>query len=137
MEKLDNWWYRISVKALIYNDKWEFLLCKEKSWVWDLPWWWLDHRENPINCLKRELHEEMWLVAINIEKNPSYFITSHKSTSKTRPWIANVCYKTEVENLDFTESDECVEIWFFDTEMAKGLDLLVNVEVLIKEMEWE
>jgi len=29
-------WYRISVKALIYNEKWEFLLCKEDNWVWDI-----------------------------------------------------------------------------------------------------
>lgn len=131
---IENAWYRISVKALIYNDKWEFLLCKENNWNWDLPGWWLDHRENPINCLKRELQEEMWLITTNINKTPLYFITANKPTSKTRPWIANICYKAEVENFNFTSSDECVEIWFFNTETAKDLNLLVNVEELIKEM---
>lgn len=135
MQNIENWWYRISVKALIYNDKWDFLLCKENNWTWDLPWGWLDHNETPINCLKRELQEEMWLVSKNIDKKPLYFITAHKPTSKTRPWIANICYKTEVENLGFIKSDECVEIWFFDIEDAKKLNLLVNVVELIKEME--
>ena len=135
MQNIENWWYRISVKALIYNEKWEFLLCKESNWTWDLPWGWLDHGENTISCLKRELKEEMWLVAKNIDKTPLYFITAHKSTSKTRPWIANICYKTEVENLDFTKSDECVEIWFFDINSAKKLNLLINVVELIQDIE--
>lgn len=135
MQKIENWWYRISVKALIYNTKGEFLLCKESNWTWDLPGWWLDHNENPITCLKRELKEEMWLVTINIEDKPLYFITAYKPTSKSRPWLANICYKTEVENLDFTKSDECVEIWFFDTKSAKKLNLIVNVIELINEME--
>lgn len=135
MQNIENWWYRISVKALIFNDKWEFLLCKENNWTWDLPWGWLDHNENPINCLKRELQEEMWLITTNINKTPLYFITAHKPTSKTRPWIANICYKTEVKNLDFTSSDECIEIWFFNTETAKKLNLLINVVEVIKEME--
>jgi len=134
MKNIENAWYRISVKALIYNDKWKFLLCKESNWTWDLPWGWLDHNENPISCLKRELLEEMWLKITNIDKVPMYFITAHKPKSKTRPWIANICYKAEVENLNFTSSDECVEIWFFNINSAKNLDLLPNVIELLKEM---
>jgi hypothetical protein len=77
----------------------------------------------------------MWLVASYIDEKPLYFITAHKPTSKSRPWIANVCYETELENLDFTKSDECVEIWFFNIKEAKKLNLLINVEALLKEME--
>lgn len=135
MKNIESWWYRISVKGVIYNDKWEFLLCKESNWTWDLPWGWLDHNENPINCLKRELQEEMWLITTNISNIPLYFITAHKPTSKTRPWISNICYKVEVKNLDFTPSDECVEIWFFNPVTAKKLNLLVNIIEVIKEME--
>ena len=135
MKNIESWWYRISVKGVIYNDKWEFLLCKESNWTWDLPWGWLDHNESPISCLKRELQEEMWLITTNISKIPLYFITAHKPTSKTRPWISNICYKVEVKNLDFTPSDECVEIWFFNPVTAKKLNLLVNLIEVIKEME--
>ena len=134
MKNIENWWYRVSVKAIIYNNKWEFLLCKESNWTWDLPWGWLDHGENPTTCLKRELLEEMWLKITNIDDKPLYFITAHKPKSKTRPWVANICYKTEVENLNFTPSDECIEIWFFNDETARKLNLLVNVNEVINEM---
>lgn len=127
-------WYRISVKALIYNEKWEFLLCKESNGVWDLPWWGLDHGEDIETCLKRELKEEMWLEIININKVPRYFITAHKPESKTRPWIANIIYEVNVKDLNFIASDESIEIWFFNPESAWKLNLLVNVKELLKEI---
>lgn len=105
-------WYRISVKALIYNEKWDFLLIKENNWLWDIPGWWLDHWENFDVCIKREIEEEMGLKVISIDKNPKYFITTHKPESKTRPWLANIFYEVKVKNLNFTPSDECVEIGF-------------------------
>ena len=92
-------WYRISVKALIYNEKWEFLLAKENNWTWDIPGWWLDHWENFDVCIKRELQEEMWLEVVWIDKNPKYFITAHKPESKTRPWLANVFYEVKRYNI--------------------------------------
>ncbi len=134
MKNIENGWYRISAKALIYNEKWEFLLCKEDNWVWDIPGWWLDHWENPISCIKRELKEEMWLVVTHIDTKPQYFITAHKPQSKTRPWIANICYKVKVKNLDFTPSKECVEIWFFSPEKIKEIEAIINVVELSKEM---
>ena len=125
-------WYRISVKALIYNDKWEVLLAKESNWVWDFPGGWLDHGENSINCLKRELMEEMWLKIKYIEEKPEYFLTAHKPNSKSRPWIANVFYKVVPENLDFKKSDECVEIWFFDKDSVKNIEVIENVREFFK-----
>jgi len=127
-------WYRVSVKALIYNEKWDFLLCKEKNWVWDMPGWWLDHWEKPDICIKRELKEEMWLEVIHIEKNPKYFITAHKPESKTRPWIANVFYEVKVKNLDFTKSDECVEIGFFNKNSVKNINTIANIQEFVKEL---
>ncbi len=129
-----NCFYRISVKALIYDENWKILLCKEDTWKWDLPWWWLDHGETYIDCLKRELFEEMWLEIIKINKDPKYFVTANKPQSKTRPWIANICYEVEVKNFDFNKSDECEEIWFFDFDEMKNLDLLPNVIELINNI---
>jgi len=133
MINIEDSWYRISIKALILNDKWEFLLCKENSWIWDFPWWWLDHFENPINCLKRELKEEMWLEIDEIEENPEYFITAYKEKSKTRPYIANIFYKVKLKNLNFKKSDECVEIWFFNKESIKDIDAIENVKQFFKQ----
>ena len=124
-------WYRISVKALIYNEKWEFLLTKENNWTWDIPGWWLDHWENFDVCIKRELQEEMWLEVIWIDKNPKYFITAHKPESKTRPWLANIFYEVKVKDLNFTPSDECVEIWFFNKDNINTINTIVNVKEFV------
>ena len=121
-------WYRISVKALIYNDKWEFLLCKESNGVWDFPGGWLDHWEKPDVCIKRELQEEMWLEVTEISNTPKYFVTAHRPESKSRPWIANVFYEVKVKDLNFTPSDECVEIWFFNKESINNINGLANVK---------
>lgn len=132
--EIENWWYRISAKALIYNSEGKFLLCKEENGTWDLPWWGLDHWENAIDCIKRELKEELWLEVISIEINPKYFITAHKPNSKTRPWIANVCYEVKVKDLNFIPSTECVEIQFFSPEEIKNINAIVNVIELSKKM---
>lgn len=128
-------WYRISAKALIYNEKWEFLLCKESNWVWDFPGWWLDHWENANTCLKRELKEEMWLDIIEISKTPKYFITAHKPQSETRPWLANIFYEVKVKDLNFTPSDECTEIGFFNISSIENINTIVNVKEFVKEIK--
>jgi ADP-ribose pyrophosphatase YjhB (NUDIX family) len=127
-------WYRISAKALIYNENWEFLLCKEDNWTWDIPGWWLDHWESCEECIIRELQEEMWLEVVEISTTPKYFITAHKPKSKTRPWLANIFYEVKVKNFDFTPSEECVEIWFFNQESIKDINTIVNVNEFVKQL---
>jgi ADP-ribose pyrophosphatase YjhB (NUDIX family) len=132
--QVENCYYRVSVKALIYNEEGKFLLCKEETWVWDLPWWGLDHFENPIDWLKRELKEEMWLETTYINKKPKYFFTAHRITSEKRPWVANICYEVKVKDLNFIKSDECVEIWFFSSDEIKNIKALENVVEFSKQM---
>ena len=93
MIDINDAWYRVSAKALIYNDKWQILLCKESNGTWDIPGGWLDHGENARDCIKRELIEEMWLEVTSISSSPVCFATASKESSKSRPWIWNICYK--------------------------------------------
>ncbi len=130
--EIQNAWYRISVKALIYNEKWEFLLAKENNWLWDFPWGGLDHFENSKDCIKRELKEEMWLEVIEISENPKYFLTAHRPKSIERPWIANIFYEVKVRNLDFIPSDECVEIAFFNKKTIEKINVFENVSEFVK-----
>ncbi|MFA5917699.1 MAG: NUDIX hydrolase [Candidatus Gracilibacteria bacterium] len=134
MNNIENGWYRISVKALIYNKSGEFLLCKEDNGVWDIPGGGLDHGEDPINCITRELKEEMGLEVVFINKTPKYFVTANKPESKTRPWIANICYEVKVKDLNYNTSKECVEIGFFSPEKVNTINAIVNVIELSKIM---
>lgn len=135
MINISDAWYRISAKALILNDQWKFLLCKESDGEWDLPGWWLDHGESPTECIARELQEELWCEAVWIDTNPSYFVTAHKPASKKKPWIANVCYQVILRDLDFTPSEECTEIGFFDSDSIVDISVMPNVTALAKEMK--
>lgn len=130
---IPNCFYRISIKWLIIDNKWKFMLCKEKSWVWELPWGWLDHGENPHDWLRREFDEELWVKVKNISKNPSYFLVFENG--KNQP-ASNIIYKVECDFEDLKNikiSDECVEIWFFDENEAAKLNLLPNVAEFIKQ----
>ncbi|MDD3302182.1 MAG: NUDIX hydrolase [Candidatus Gracilibacteria bacterium] len=133
MINIEDSWYRISIKALILNEKGEFLLCKENSGIWDFPGGGLDHFENPVDCLKRELKEEMGLEIEKIENKPEYFITAYKEKSKTRPYIANIFYKVKLKNLNFKESDECIEIGFFNKDNIKDIKTIENVTQFFKQ----
>ena len=134
MVEVSSSWYRISVKALIFNEDWGILLCKENNWMRDIPGWWLDRWENSMDCIKRELLEEMGLKTTYIASKPYCFITAEKPQSQKRPWISNICYKVKVENLNFIPSDECVEIAFFNKENINTIKVFENVVAVIKEI---
>ena len=54
-----NTFYRVSIKALIKNDKGEILVVKEHQDKWELPGGGLDHGESIHECLRCELQEEL------------------------------------------------------------------------------
>lgn len=134
MIEVSNSWYRISVKWIIYSEEWKVLLCKETDGTRDLPWWGLDWWEDPVECLKRELYEEMWLVASEIVDKPLEFIAIDKPWSTMRPRIANICYKVMLKNLNFKPSDECIEIWFFNLSDIDNIHVFPNVRAVFKKI---
>lgn len=132
MSEIPNCFYRTSIKGLILNEELKFLLCKEITWKWELPWWGLDHWEKVEIWLRREFEEEMWVIINHIAENPSYFTTF--VNNKEQP-AANVIYQVSCDIakiLEFISSDECVEIWFFNIKEASELDLLPNVKEFVK-----
>ncbi len=126
---IPNSFYRISVKALILNDEKKFLLTLEGKGLWELPGGGLDFGEKPQDCLVREIKEEMGLEVININNNPSYFLTAEQRDG--RWWICNILYEVKVKNFNFTPSDECVEMRFFTKEEAENEKLFPNVSQFI------
>lgn len=57
-----NSFYRVSVKAVILNEKGEVLSVHEGE-DWTLPGGGLDHGEEPLEALKRELYEEACILS--------------------------------------------------------------------------
>ena len=120
MDTVPECFYRVSVKALVLNDtRDKFLVCKKKSGVWELPGGGLDWGMSPQDELAREIDEEMSIKVTKVADHPSYFLTGQ--TLIRRQWVANVIYETELEHLDFSPSDECIEIMFMNKDnMPEG-----------------
>lgn len=116
--------YRISIKWLILDEEWKFLLCKESTGMWDFPGGGLDEWEDARDWLQREIHEEMWLETISIWAYPSYFPTDNSLSGKP---IANIFYETKLSNFEFKSSDECQEIGFFSKDQAEKIPIFSNV----------
>ncbi|PCI30130.1 NUDIX hydrolase [Candidatus Kaiserbacteria bacterium] len=122
--EIPNAYYRTSVKAIIINEKKEFLLAKEENGYWELLGGGLDFGEDPTEGLKREIFEETGLEVTSMEKTPSYFLTDKNLSGY---WASNVLYITKVKNLDFTASDECTELRYFNRETLREVKAFTNV----------
>ncbi len=126
MTEIPNCYYRISIKALVLNEtRDKFLITKEANGKWELPGGGLDWGVTPQIDLQREIKEEMGLAVSWIAENPSYFLTFIMAKHNT--WVANVIYETKLDDLNFTPSDECVEIKFVDVKDILGLEVFPNV----------
>ena len=138
MNEIPNCFYRVSVKALILDEsRTKFLIVKEDNGFWELPGGGLDWGATPQEDLMREIEEEMGLKTTQIAEQPSYFFTvdqERRSDPSKRMWVANVLYETKVENLDFTPSDECVELMFADVDDIKKLEKVFPNVVKLAEV---
>ena len=102
----------------------------EDNGKWEMLGGGLDHNEDPIKCLRREINEETGLEVTWVSKSPLYFLTAPREGSDT--YIANVVYQIKLKNLDFIPSDECRELRFFSPAEAREVQLFANVQKLLE-----
>jgi 8-oxo-dGTP diphosphatase len=122
--------FRVSVKGIAIDETGRFLLAKEDNGMWELLGGGLDHGEEPIAALKREFKEETGLEVIEVSATPKYFVTAPKVGREG--YVANVIYEVKLKDLDFTLSEECVELSFFNVEEAQKENLFPQVSEFIK-----
>ncbi len=119
--------FRVTVKGLYYKDG-KILLVKESdelSGKWEMPGGGLDFGEDIIAGLKREIQEETGLVVTKVSKRPLYVWSWRFEDCRDMDWYYSlvIAYRIELENLDFTPSDECVEMRFFSKEDLQDAEL--------------
>ena len=107
--------YRISLKALIYNDAGQILVVKEVDRTyWDLPGGGMDFGETIESSLKRELLEE-----VGYKGGLRYQLFDASDEMYVERIDANqICFYCRVwpDNFDFAVGEEGDEIMFIDPE---------------------
>lgn len=132
MHNIPECFYRVSVKALVLNkERDKFLVCKEEDGQWELPGGGLDWDTSPQKDLARELMEEMGLKATYIADTPCYFITG-RSTNHPEIRIANVLFETELEHLNFTPSNECIDTKFINVDDIEEMELFDGPKKILR-----
>ena len=119
-------YYRVSIKGIVVDESGRFLLAREENGKWELLGGGLNHGEEPIDGLKREIKEETGLDITHVSNMPKYFITSKRLGRDA--YLANVIYEIKLKDFDFTPSNECRELRYLDVAAARLLDLYPNVE---------
>lgn len=109
--------YRVSLKAVIRNDKDEILLVKEKGGEWNLPGGGIDHGESDLEALKRELYEEVGYVG-EFESHP--ISTTTFFVQEQDRWALWVVYDVKTFINTFSVGIDADEIAFVDPRTFKG-----------------
>lgn len=128
-------YYRVSVKALVYDNQSRILLSRQSDNTWELLGGGLDHGELPAEGLKREINEEAGLEVTSISDKPQFFFTAKHQNKEAHVGI--IIYEVTLKDLNFKPSEECEELAFFTPEQILKLDttdaILQLAEKLIKE----
>ena len=90
----------------------------------------LEHGEDPITCLKREIKEEAGLIVTYFSPTPKYLITAPKLGRET--FMANVVYEIKLASLEFTPSNECQELRYFSVEEARKVEIFPTILKLLE-----
>lgn len=117
----DDWlnkcFYRVSLKAVITNDKGEVLLVREQNNpAWNLPGGGLDYGEDDYTALKRELYEE---VGYTGEFSFTPVATRPMFLDAKQAWQLWIVYRVHPETFDFSVGHEADEIAFMDLKAIK------------------
>lgn len=107
--KYPNTFYRVSLKAIIRNDKGEVLLVKEKGSSWSLPGGGIDHGESDSEALARELYEEVGYKG-EFSAKPAGVTTIF--VQEKDAWLLWIVYEVTVRTRQFSIGSDADEIAF-------------------------
>lgn len=110
--------YRVSLKAVIRNQKNEILVVKEyDNTDWSLPGGGWDHGETEHQALARELREEVCYeggFSLRPIGTAVFWLESRKA------WLLWIVYDVVTDNMNFAVGEECSEIAFVDPKEFTG-----------------
>jgi len=104
-------YYRVSVKALIKNEKGEMLLVKEGTSFWNLPGGGIDHGETMHEALVRELYEE---AKITVDFQEKLIATESIWLEDKQIWVLWLVCELILDEFEFGIGEDADEVAFID-----------------------
>lgn len=114
--RFPNTFYRVSVKAIIRNADGKILVLKENQDTWSLPGGGLDHGEEPVAGLKRELKEELGIETINsvtLSCIKTFYLEPKQS------WLMWAVFSVKTSSQEFKLGDGVTEAKFINVNELK------------------
>lgn len=127
MDHINDQFFQVSVKGLFFNKNNQLLMVQEDTGMWELPGGRIQKNEDLKECLIREICEETGLTCTILDSNPAVIYSTTDQNDRPRIMIF---YRVHFENLDFTPSEECVAIDFFDCDKIKNLSMVPQMKKL-------
>lgn len=110
--------YRVSLKAVIRNEKGELLVVKENDRdIWDLPGGGMDHGETFEEAMKRELLEEISYQGKLKMKIAGLNEAKVLANRPQETWQMHVIYEVQTEHIDFKPGSDAKALKFVNRKM--------------------
>jgi len=121
-----NTYYRVTVKAFITNDDNQVLVVKEGQEFWSLPGGGLDHGELQIDCLKREIIEELGVEGVEIGEI-AYSKTFY--LDRIDAWMLWIVYKVKLNATEFIFGDGVTDAKYIDAQELENSESMFEKSI--------
>lgn len=112
--------YRVSLKAIIRNEKGEVLVVREDGDDWSLPGGGVDHGEDVMTALKRELYEE---TLITSEFTANFVGIDTFYVEERQRWLMWIVYEVILpDGYKYGVGPDADEVAFMDISSFEGSD---------------
>lgn len=92
--------YRVSVKALVFDQEDRLLVMQNRDGTWELPGGGWEHTETLEQCLRREILEELGVGVSGIDTSTIHPCVGHAPSARY-PWL-KLAMNAELASQDFT-----------------------------------
>ncbi len=113
--------FRVSVKALIADSAGRYLLVQERGTHWSIPGGSLEHSEDILDALRREIQEELGVGIANISERPRFVWTKQYKDTETHCLV--IAYDVTPASTEWQLANDIRTAQFFSPEEMQSLEL--------------
>lgn len=120
--------YRVALKALIFDDQGRLLLTQKRTGGWEVPGGGWEHGEDLEMCLRREIQEEIGVTLSSL--GPIEW--TYRGRNRKGYMALRLVVRAELSSHEFVPGDDMAAAQFFTRDELTQLDMPPD-EAVIKE----